>query len=213
MTQFHRLRFLPALFLLFICVTPCVSAFAVSSTSVNPQGYQAPGTPMTVNFSLDFFPKGNATFPQAGELHMSTDLVDSRWVPVLILDGVETHLPQGTGDSQVIAGFYLSYPSTQHVQMRVTLNGVIPASPSPGRNFFNIQETDSDKNVVTSAHLAMPETPLVPPSPRSTPSRKPTTKKIFTPIPTETPTQESPVGPGAGIIAITGGAFLAVKRK
>ena len=219
MTLFHRLRFFLALFLLCAGIAPCVSAFSVSSTNVNPLGYQAPGTPMTVNASIDFFPKGNVTFPLANELHMSTDLVDPSWAPVVVLDGRETHLPQETGESVVVPALYLSYPSEQNVRLLVTVTGNIPANPTSDQDLLKVQEMDSGKNIVSTPHLAMPEVPVMPPSTPaipatlSTPTKKPTIKKTFTPIPTETPTQESPVGISSGIIAITGAVLLVVKRK
>jgi hypothetical protein len=209
MKQFHRLKFLITIFLLFACITPYVSAFTVSSININPQGYQAAGTPVTVSSAIDFSPEGNETFPSAGELQMSTNLVDAHWVPVLVLNGVETSLPQKTGGSLIFPGWYLSYPSTERVQLKVTLTGTIPMSPSPSQNFLKIQEVDSDKNVVSTAHVDMPATPV---TTLSTPT-KPMTKTIFTPIPTETPTQKSPIGIEVGIIAIIGAAFLVLKQK
>jgi hypothetical protein len=209
MKQFHRLRFLLAIFLLFACITPYVSAFTVSSININPQGYQAAGTPMTVNSAIDFSSEGTETFPSASELHMSTNLVDPHWVPVLVLNGVETHLQQKTGGSLIFPGWYFSYPSTERVQLKVTLKGNIPMNPSPSQNFLKIQEVDSGNNIVSTAHVDMPATPI---TTLSTPT-KPTTTKIFTPIPTDTTTQKSPIGIEAGIIAIIGAALLVLKQK
>jgi hypothetical protein len=213
MKRFHRLRFFLAVLLLFACITPYVSAFTVSSTNVDPRGSQAPGTPMTVNAVIDFSQGGTETFPSESELQMRTNLDDPVWVPVLVVDGVETHLLEKTGESLIIQGWYLAYPSRQNVQLRVTVTGNMPANPSPNLNFLKIREVDSSDNVVLTARVEMPEAPVITLSTLSTPTKKSATKKIFTPIPIDTPTQESPLGTGAGIIAITGAALLVIRRR
>jgi hypothetical protein len=219
MKQFYNLKFyLAFLFFfacIFACIMPCVSAFTVSTVDVNPSGNLPAGTPVTVTVMIDFPSAGGTeTFPTGDELQMSTNLEGQHWEPVLNLDGVETHLQQNSGDSLTISGWYLSYSPGQKERLRVTLTGTIPANPSPGQDLVNIQEVDSDKNVVTAARVAMPEAPFIAPSTTSIPTKKPTaTKKIFTPIATGTPTPASSLGTGAGIIASIGAALLVMKRK
>jgi len=215
----HRLNIFLAIMLFLFCLTSCVSAFTLSSVNVNPPGYQAAGTPMAVTFVIGFPVRGTETFPPASELRMSTNLTGAYWVPVLVLDGVETRLPPQTGSSLELPGGYLSYPSTQNVQVWVNLTGTMPATHSPGRHFLKIEEVDSGKSVVSSARVEMPETPFIP---LSTPSEKPTTVKTttkkpvalktFTPIPTATPSQDPPLGAAAGIIAAAA-AVLVMKRR
>jgi hypothetical protein len=141
---------------------------------------------------------------------MSTNLVDPRWVPVLVLDGVETNVSQKTGESLIISGWYLSYPSTQEVQVKVTVTGTMPANPSSNLHFLKIQEVDFRYSVVSTTRVEMsasPNTTLF------SPTKIPARETIFIPQPTETPTQRSPVGIEAGIIATMGAAFLVIKRK
>jgi len=208
MDRFHKHRILLAAFFLFASITPCVSAFTLSSVDVTPPGYQAAGTPMTVSSQIVFSPEGTETFPQASGLKMNTDLVDPYWVPVLVLNGVETTLPRKSGGSLLLPGSYLSYPSTQNVQLKVTVTGKIPVDASSDRVFLKIQEIDAGDTIVSSAHVAMPPT-LV--TTVSTP--KPSIKKTFTPLPTDTPTQKSPVGIETGILAILCAAFLILKQE
>jgi hypothetical protein len=194
-------------------MTPCVSGYTISSTKVNPPGYQAAGTPMTVMFVVDFPWRGNETFPQGSELQGSTDLDEAYWVPVLVLDGEDIRMTVQSGKSLVISGWYLSYPSYQDVHLMVTLTGKIPATPSSKQDLFRIQETDSAKNIVSTAHVEMPEAPIMTPSTAlPAPTKKSTTQKIFTPIPTATSTPQSPIGIEAGIIAIMGAALLGMRR-
>jgi hypothetical protein len=213
MKQFHGLRVFPAVFLLLALIASPVSAFTVSSTDISPPGYQAAGTSMTVNAVIDFFSRANETFPAANGLHLSTGLGDPRWAGVLVLNGVETRLPPATGGSSEVPGYYLSYPRTETMQLKVTLTGTIPADTSPGQDILKIQETDPDNTVVSTAHLEMPAAPPAPVTPQSTPTKIPTTRRIFTPIPTATPTQASPVGMEAGIIAALGAGLACLKRK
>jgi hypothetical protein len=142
---------------------------------------------------------------------MSTDLVNPYWIPVLVLDGKETHLEITAGKKMAIPGWYLSYTSSQNVQLLVTVTGNIPPNPTSIQNLLKIQEVDSAKNIVSTAHIAMPEAPVESLSTLSTPTKKPTTIKTFTPIATDTPA--SPVGTGAGIIAIIGAALLGMRRR
>ena len=211
MTSIHRLSIFLAICLLFTCIPFGVSAFTVSSVTIDPPGNQAAGTAMTVRSVIDFSSSGNGTFPPASELQMSTDLSKPYWVPVLVLDGKDTHMEITAGESLTIPGLYLSYPPSQNMQLLVTVTGNIPPDPSPKQNLLQIQELDSSMNVVSTAHIAMPEAPMMPLSTPSLPTKKPTIKKTFTPIATETPT--SPGCTGAGIIAIMGAALLGMRRK
>jgi hypothetical protein len=211
MKPFHRPLFL-FIILLLASTTPCVSAFAVSSVDVSPAGYQAAGTPMTIRFVIEFPWSGNETFPQKNELRMSTDLAEAYWVPVLVLEGKDTRMAVQSGTSLAISGWYLSYPSYQDVQLVVTLTGKIPENPSPRRNLFKVEEVDPAKNIVSTAQLAMSEAPLIPPATTATPTKKPTTIRTFTPIPTDT-TQQSPAVTGAAVIAAAGAALLVMRRK
>ena len=104
MKPFHRFTCLLAVFLLFAAMTPCVSAFTLSSVKVDPQGSQPAGTPMTVTFTIAFSSKSNLTFPAANELLLNTNLVNAQWVPVLVLNGMETSLPSKKGNGLILPG-------------------------------------------------------------------------------------------------------------
>ena len=213
MKPFHRLTCVLAVFLLFAAITPGVSAFTISSVKVDPQGYQVAGTPMTVSFTLDFSSKGNETFPSNGELQMSTNLDDAQWKTVLVLNGVETNLPSKNGKALVHPGWYISYPSTERVQVRGTLTGKMPANPSADQKYLKVLEVDSGSAVVSMASLEMPTPPV---TTLSTPAQKTTTKKpvtkTLTPLPVDTTTPQSSPGIAAGIIAIGAAALIVTRR-
>lgn len=200
--------------ILWVCLTPGVSAYTVTSL-VNPPGYQASGTTMTVTVTIDLSSALRETFPQTGELQLSTDLVNPHWAPVLILDGTQTRFPEESRGSMAISGWYLSYPPGSNEQLEVKLTGAVPANPSPRQNLVKIQEADSGSNIVSSAHIAMPEAPIATLSaPVSTPTKKPTPRKIFTPIPTDTPPPESPIGTGICLLAVSmAGLVIAARRS
>jgi len=209
MQPFHRFTSFLAVFLLFAAITPGVDAFTISSVKVDPQGYQPAGTPMTVTFNIDFSSKGNETFPSADELQMSTNLADSRWVPVLVLNGVETSLPSKNANGLVLPGWYVSYPSTEKVQVRVTLTGTIPAGSSKDRNFLKVQEVDSGSALVSMARVEMPAPPV---TTMTTPTKRPVTTTLTT-LPAGTATQKSSLGTEAGIIALCSAALLVIRRR
>ncbi len=213
MTPIHRLSIIPAVLFLIVCLTLPVAAFTVSSVTVDPPGNQAPETPMTVRSVIDFPRTGsNVTFPATNELQMSTDLTSPYWVPVLVLNGKEIRLEIKAGRETTVTGYYLSYPAYQDVKLMVTVTGNVPDNPVPSQNLLTIEETDADKNMVSTAHIAMPEAPFMTIATPS-PTKKPTVKKTFTPIATATPTQASPAGTGAAVIAVAGAVLLGMKRK
>jgi hypothetical protein len=211
MNHFFRPRIFAAILVIGICIMSCASAFTLSSVTVNPPGNLAAGTPVTIRAVIDFPAGGTRTFPNGSELQMSTDLASPYWVPVLVLDGRDTHMDIKAGEELVLPGLYLSYPPSQSVQVVMTVTGNIPAYPSPQQNLLKIEEVDADKNVVSTAHIAMPEAPLMSLFSPTTPTKIPTTKKTFTPIATDTPA--SPAGTGLAIIAMTGAALLVMRRR
>ena len=213
MKNFPLLGIFFAIFLLLSGVTTGVTAFTLSSVNVSPRGEQAAGTPLTVSAVIDFPASGTDTFPSNNELRLSTDLLNPRWAPVLELDGTETGLPRESRESLTIAGYYLSFPPGQTVQVRVNLTGILPEDVSPGRDLLNVQELDSGKNIVKTARLDLPAIPATTLPVTIPATKKPTIKKTFTPIPADTTTPASPAATGAGIIAITGAALLVMRRR
>jgi hypothetical protein len=171
---------------------------------------------MTVTFVVDFPNKGaNVTFLQDNEMQLSTDLTGVSWEPVMVLDGMTTHMDQIAGDSMTMSGWYLSYPSYQDLQLKMTVKGKIPANPSPDKNILKIEEADARKNIVSTARIAMPEAPFMAVTTQTTRpilTKKSPTIKVFTPFPTDT-TPASPAGTGLAIIALAGAALLVMKRR
>jgi hypothetical protein len=225
MKQFHRLKFLLAFFLLFACVTPFVSAFSVSSMSVDPSGSLTPGTPVIVTFKVDFSASGKETFPSANELLMSTDLfkgdfsasgkdtfppdnelqmstdLDSpTWSYSLVLDGVDTLQPSNTGRILSVSGWVLSYPTSAK-------------NPSIAKTFESLKVTlegkapavsQTTKNIIKIAEYDSHSNVIS--------SSVITQQMPVASTPTPTPTHESPIGIEAGIIATIGAALLIMKR-
>jgi hypothetical protein len=160
------------------------------------------------NAVIDFAsPGGTETFPAANELQMRTGLADAHWFPVLVVDGVKTNLSEQSGEVMILPGWYLSYPAKQTAQVRVTLTGTMPKNRSAGRDIVQVQELDAGARVVSTAHVEMPASPVL------TPTEKTATKKIFTPIPTDTPSPQSPLGAECGIIAILGALLPGIIRR
>lgn len=135
---------------LIFCIQ-AVSAFAVSSITVDPSGSLTPGTPVIVSFSVDLSGAGDATFVSGNELQMSTDLDSSKWSYSLVLDGVVAEQPANTGRVLSVSGWVLSYPSSMEESLRVTLEGNTPTvSQTTNKTLIKIQEVDSHNNIITS---------------------------------------------------------------
>jgi len=144
-----------------------VSAFSVSTVSIDPSGDLIPGTPVIVSFKIDFSASGGETFPSSSSLQMITDLEKPKWTWTLLLNGVENPRPQSTDKILELSGWDLSYPSNVDESIRVTLEGTIPSNANPSQNILKIQEVDSRNSVVTSTVYtrSMPVTPTPTPTP------------------------------------------------
>jgi hypothetical protein len=131
-----------------------VSAFSVSTVSIDPSGDLIPGTPVIVSFKVDFSASGGETFPSSSSLQMITDLEKPKWTWTLLLNGVENPRPQSTGKILELSGWDLSYPSDVEESVRITLEGAAPTVTSTSnKTIIRVQEVDSRNNVVTSSKI------------------------------------------------------------
>lgn len=144
--------------IILFCVS-AVSAFSVSSVSIDPSGSLTPGTSVIVTYKILFSASGGETFPSGSELQMSTDLESPKWTWILILDSIENPRPDETGRMLSLSGFELAYPASVEESIRVTLEGKVPSvEQTTNKTIIRIQEVDSNGNIVTSSkveHTAM----------------------------------------------------------
>jgi hypothetical protein len=135
---------------LIVC-TQAVTAFGVSSITVDPSGALLPDTSVVVSYKVDIGGAGTATFTSDNELQMSTDLEDAKWTYSLVLDGVEAVQPANTGRALSVSGWVLSYPSSVDESLKVTLEGKTPAvSQTTNKTMIKIAEYDSHGNIISS---------------------------------------------------------------
>jgi len=136
---------------LIFCIQ-AVSAFAVSSITVDPSGSLTPNTPVIVTFKVDLTASGSETFPSGDELQMSTDLDSAKWTYALVLDGVSAAQPTTSGRVVSVSGWILSYPSSVEEAMTVTIEGKTPAvSDITNKTLIKICEYDSHGNLLSSS--------------------------------------------------------------
>jgi hypothetical protein len=136
---------------LIFCIH-AVSAFGVSSITVDPSGSLVPGTPVIVTFKVDMSASGTETFPNGDELQMSTDLDKPKWTYSLVLDGVDAVQPTNTGRVLSVSGWVLSYPSSVEEALKVTLEGTAPTvSTTSNKTMIRIAEYDSHSNLISSS--------------------------------------------------------------
>ena len=142
------------LLIVLALILPVVSAYTVSSVSIDPSGDLLPGTAVTVSYKLDFAASGGETFPSEDSLQMITDLEKPKWTWTLLLNGVENPRPQAGGRMLELSGWDLSYPSKNvEESIRVTLEGTTPAvTATTNKTMIKIQEMDS-RNAVVSGTL------------------------------------------------------------
>jgi hypothetical protein len=140
--------FLIAVSLIF-CIQ-AVSAFAVSSIIIDPQGSLTEGTQVLITYKVDFTATGDETFPSGDELQMSTDLEKAKWSYSLVLDGVDTPQPSTSGRVLTVSGWVLSYPSSMEEALKVTVEGTTPAVSQTGnKTLLKVCEYDSHNNVIS----------------------------------------------------------------
>jgi len=150
MKGFNKWILIAASFLL--CVQ-AVSAFSVSSVTIDPSGSLTPGTPVTVSYKIDFQSgTGSTTFSSSNDMQMSTDLTSPKWTYTILLDGVENPRQPTGGKALTITGFELSYKSGVEESVRVTLEGTAPTvDKTTDKTIVKIQEIDSSNAPITSS--------------------------------------------------------------
>jgi hypothetical protein len=138
-----------AVFLVF-CIQ-AVSAFTVSSISIDPSGTLTPSQQVLVSFRVDFSASSGETFASGNELQLITDLNNPKWSYTLLLDEVENPRPSASGRILSMSGFELSYPSKVEESLRVTLEGTAPTvTQTTNKTIIKVQELDSHNNIITS---------------------------------------------------------------
>lgn len=129
-------------FLLF-CIST-VSAFSVSSVSIDPPGVLTFGIPVTLSYKVDI----DGVFPSDNELQFYTDLENPHWTYIIVVNGVENVRPSIDGQNLSMSGFELSYKTSDQVSIRVTLEGT--ASSTPNALLVRIQQMNGNGQVISS---------------------------------------------------------------
>lgn len=148
-----RMLIWTVLFIILFTIVQGVSAYTVSQVSVNPSGDLAPGTPVTVSFTIQFASTGGDTFPTESTLDLYTDLDNPKWSAVLALNNIDNPQPLDNKKNVYLTGWVLSYPSSDvEENLRITLEGVAPTVTSTtNKTIIRIQELDSRNNVVSGS--------------------------------------------------------------
>jgi len=117
------MNYICALILLCLIITT-VSAASVEVGYVKqqPTGDLEAGTPVTADFSIDFYD----VFPADQEMTMTTELEDAVWKSDVVIDGVKNPQPTAAGKDYSITGWILEYPDSE-VGAVVSLSGKAPA--------------------------------------------------------------------------------------
>jgi len=135
--------------ILLFCIS-AVSAFSVSSVSIDPSGSLIPGTPVTVSYKVEL----SGVFPSGDDLQFYTDLENPKWAYTIIVNGVENVRPAMGGRTLTITGFELSYKSSDTVAVRATLEGKTPTvTETTDKTIIRIQEMDAQGRAISSTKV------------------------------------------------------------
>jgi hypothetical protein len=138
------------LILFLIVCTQTVSAFSVSSISIDPSGSLTSPTPVTVSFKIE----NSGVFPSDSELQLFSDLEKPRWTYTIIVNGIENLRPVMGGRTLTISGFELNYKTNDEVSVRVTLEGVAPVvAQTTNKTVIRITEYDSNGRALASTQV------------------------------------------------------------
>jgi hypothetical protein len=134
---------------LSVCIQT-VAAISVSSITIDPSGSLTPSTPVTVSFKIE----NSGVFPSDGEIQMFTELDKPKWTYTIIVNGIENLRPVMGGRTLAISGFELNYKTSDEVSVRVTLEGVAPATTeTTNKTIVRVTEYDSNGKALTSTQV------------------------------------------------------------
>jgi hypothetical protein len=134
--------------ILLFCIS-AVSAFSVTSISIDPSGSLIPGTAVTVSYKVD-----TSGFASGDDLQFFTDLESPKWTYTIIVNSVENLRPSTGGKTLTITGFELAYKSGDEVSVRATLEGKAPTvTETTDKTIIRIQEMGTNGAPITSTKV------------------------------------------------------------
>jgi hypothetical protein len=135
--------------ILLFCIS-AVSAFSVSSVSIDPSGSLIPGNPVTVSYKVEL----SGIFPSGDDLQFYTDLENPKWAYTINVNGIDNQRPAMGGKTLTITGFELAYKASDSVAVRATLEGKAPTvTETTEKTIIRIQEVDSQGRPITSTKV------------------------------------------------------------
>jgi len=147
-----------------------------------PNDYLPVVTVVDVSAYIEIIPSGATTFSESHTLTLATDLRDSRWQVVVMVDGRQAAvIPQG-GSSVFVNGFLLSYSDTRDVEVRALLTGSVP-SLSNGSSIMVLRwaELNARSQVVAGSEYIISRQVTALPAHESIPQAEQTTIPVASP--------------------------------
>ena len=124
----HARILLLALLLTASLVVSVPALLVPAEVQVNPQNEDLPeGTVVDVSAYIEIIPSGATTFSESHTLTLATDLRDSRWQVVVMVDGRQAAVIPQEGSRVFVNGFLLSYPDTRDVEVHALITGSVPS--------------------------------------------------------------------------------------
>jgi hypothetical protein len=124
----HARILLLALLLTASLVVSVPALLVPAEVQVNPPNEDLPeGTVVDVSAYIEIIPSGATTFSESHTLTLATDLRDSRWQVVVMVDGRQAAVIPQEGSRVFVNGFLLSYPDTRDVEVHALITGSVPS--------------------------------------------------------------------------------------
>lgn len=144
----HRRTILLAGILILTCVWAAAAVCPATKLVVKPSavtidnpGALTPGMAVEVSVRVDFPTTGGPTYPETGQLELTTALDNPLWTWNIVRDGVKKPETEERRSRVIISGDVLSWPENATESLDITLYGTAPSAPRmENRTILKIQD-------------------------------------------------------------------------
>jgi hypothetical protein len=144
-----------AFIILLLLVTPVAATYTLSAVSNTPNSPLVISGQQQVTATYYIGPSGATTFVKGHELQMQTDLVNARWNIQVLQNGRNAAQQSASGSAAFVNGEILSYPNNNDISLQVTVDGVVPQTPSDQVMLLQVEEIDNSNNVVPGSVITL----------------------------------------------------------
>lgn len=187
---------------ILLIVMPVGALYSLTDVTTYPaMTVVQPGDPLQLSALARIIPQGSTTYIEGYTLVLSTELERPSWQVIVTVDGRDAAVFQKTSQTVFISGYLLSYPTTQDVNVKISLEGIAPHL-EPGSSFILLRVTE-----LNNQGLAVPGSVQTVTGTMVHPSQEPSQTG---PVLTTTVTRPGPTNAGDDPVLLIGFLCLAV---